>query len=198
MSRKTKNKKLLKIYNTKIDMSISEEKDNYIFTLVMNSILEPAIRPKHRMNDDGKGARTYDALASYKRIIKKELIEFCNNSELDIFPYEGSIISSLTIIKKPPKSWSKIRRYDSIKENLPILSKPDLDNYDKTIWDCLNEIVIHDDSFIWKENGEKYYGIEDKTKLVLLLEKPRKILRKGNRLSKEENLYIDKLYSEEV
>lgn len=41
--------------------------------------------------------------------------------------------------------------------------KPDKDNLEKMINDCMNGRVYHDDAQVWQCTGRKYYGIVPKT-----------------------------------
>jgi Holliday junction resolvase RusA-like endonuclease len=61
-----------------------------------------------------------------------------------------------------PASWSGRRRALAITGDLLPTSRPDVDNYVKAGLDCLNEIVVRDDSQVVEIRAQKRFGIAPK------------------------------------
>lgn len=62
---------------------------------------------------------------------------------------------------KIPKSFSKTKQTQALKNNIRPTIKPDWDNISKNVCDALNCIAYPDDKAIVKGSVEKYYGEDD-------------------------------------
>lgn len=84
-------------------------------------------------------------------------------------PPLASPVCLTALIELPiPASWSKRRTAAAIVGGICPTSRPDIDNYLKSVMDAINGIVVADDSLIVKATIEKKFGIDPK--LVLLIE----------------------------
>lgn len=61
---------------------------------------------------------------------------------------DGLVFTRICIFRKVPKSWSKSKREAALSGRIFPVTKPDIDNQVKTIFDALNKIVYRDDSQI--------------------------------------------------
>lgn len=80
-------------------------------------------------------------------------------SENGLAPTEKPLAVTVKVRRMPPKSWSKkkLKRLED-GELIPVIVKPDIDNYAKTL-DGLNGIVWADDSQIWDIHACKFYAM---------------------------------------
>ena len=82
-------------------------------------------------------------------------------------PFAGPVHLAALIELPIPGSWSKRRCASAIVGDIRPTSRPDIDNYLKSVMDAINGIVVADDSLIVKVTVEKKFGIDPK--LVLLI-----------------------------
>jgi Holliday junction resolvase RusA-like endonuclease len=78
---------------------------------------------------------------------KDELNLLCNK-----VGYKLGEIVDMVFILPMPKSWTKKEKLE--RDGKPHQQKPDLDNLEKSICDCL----LEDDSVVWKMGAEKRWG----------------------------------------
>lgn len=64
-----------------------------------------------------------------------------------------------------PKSWSGKKKQEM--EGQPRGKKPDIDNYEKFIYDCMNGIIIEDDSIIVEVYQKKVYSKKPCTLIII-------------------------------
>lgn len=190
--KKVKNAKLQKIRDSKIDIHIND-KDEYIEIIIdLDRILEPAPRARvsgvYKTNENGDKemvrSRMYDPLSAYKDHLKKV---FANKFLVDDIgvpvPFKGRVEVDLELTKVPSKSWSIKQKYFALKGLFPFLLKPDVDNVEKTLFDCLNKILFKDDCQIIKNKTKKQFGYADRTYAIFRLYKDNEL---PVRLSKEQ------------
>lgn len=108
--------------------------------------------------------RAYDPVKSrsWKERIGTEV-----KQKINFKPFNLPLSLEVRIEMAPPKSLKKKDRETAIKEHLPIVVRPDLDNYIKCIQDAFNGILYVDDSLIYSLTGIKVYGEKDKIEVVL-------------------------------
>lgn len=68
-----------------------------------------------------------------------------------------------------PKAMSKVRRDEMLKDIIKHTKRPDLDNLNKFLLDCLKTIVFEDDSQVVSLFSQKMYG--EKPKTIITVEK---------------------------
>ena len=62
-----------------------------------------------------------------------------------------------------PTSFSKKKKLQALSGNLAHVKRPDLDNLNKFLMDCLKGIIFEDDSQVYKIECEKIYADKPKT-----------------------------------
>jgi len=78
-------------------------------------------------------------------------------------PLSGPLKVDYTYFVGIPKSTSKIRRMQMLNGKMHPITRPDIDNYDKFLSDCLTDIVWQDDSQVIEKMSRKIYGEREKT-----------------------------------
>lgn len=97
----------------------------------------------------------------------KERIGIEARQKINFKPLNLPLSLEVRIEMTPPKSWKKKDREMAIKNHLPIVVRPDLDNYIKCIQDTFNGILYIDDNLIYSLVGTKVYGEENKVEVIL-------------------------------
>lgn len=118
---------------------------------------EPKGKGRPRFSKSGNAVRTYTPkeTAEYENQVKAEYIRQCGGVEFD----KGVMLEmSIYAYFKIPKSASRIKHQQMLKEIVRPTKKPDMDNIIKIIADSLNGIAYYDDSQIVKVTAEKYYS----------------------------------------
>ncbi|QQO92440.1 holliday junction resolvase [Staphylococcus phage Machias] len=159
---------------------------------------------RHRRN----GYRMYDPLHAYKKVLedmfKNLLIINDDINELVKENFNNAIDITLIVECNP------VNNTDSIKKILyKLLGKvfrvktPDTDNFQKTIFDIMNDIFWKDDAQIVKINAEKKYSYDfkDKTYIKLTYHEDHKDYEKGSLTKEEKEQYKEliekiKMYKE--
>lgn len=80
----------------------------------------------------------------------------------------GALKVELEVYRVPPKSFSKKKWLEAIMQKLFPVTKPDLDNYIKSVLDACNGVLFEDDNAICEIHAKKLYG--DTARVVLRLE----------------------------
>ena len=73
-------------------------------------------------------------------------------------PFICPIRLNCTFYIETPKSWSKKKRSEAMEGRILPTSRPDLDNYVKSVLDGLNEILYKDDSQVIEISARKKYN----------------------------------------
>lgn len=71
----------------------------------------------------------------------------------------------IVITTVPPESWSAKKREAAIKGEIFYITRPDLDNYVKSVLDGMNGIAYKDDNQIVRLFAEKRYGKESQVEI---------------------------------
>ena len=74
---------------------------------------------------------------------------------------EGALRARLRFYIKPPQYLSKVKKYHQalIDEVIPVGKKPDIDNYEKALYDSMSGIVFKDDGQIALHDVGKFYSL---------------------------------------
>lgn len=166
------------------------KKDTYI-KLKFNKILKPYQR--NRLSGRSLNS-VYDPLNTYKDFIKRRIIKLINEynsnhkNKIKIIPDNYEIMVIVKVYMTPPKTFSKIKQLYCLKGDIKPITKPDNDNYEKTIFDILNKVIWGDDSNVVYNRTEKIYGIKNET-IVTIQFKPQKDYS-GERINKEIKLEL--------
>ena len=78
-------------------------------------------------------------------------------------PISGAVKLSYCFYMPIPKSISKARRTAMCNNTFPHLVRPDIDNLNKFLSDCLKTLVFEDDSQVVELNSRKIYSEIPKT-----------------------------------
>lgn len=107
------------------------------------------------------GPRTYDPLHGYKKVLKSKLREIFKNKEVKKLidnNYENPIIISLEVQKNPVNKTDSIKSilYKSLNK-IERIYTPDIDNFQKTVYDVMNEDFWKDDAqVVYTKSYKKY------------------------------------------
>jgi Holliday junction resolvase RusA-like endonuclease len=75
-----------------------------------------------------------------------------------IAPIGGPVEVWVTVLRRPPRSWSKRRQAEAIAGRILPTRKPDIDNLEKSSLDALKGVVWEDDSQVVDQHSRKRYG----------------------------------------
>lgn len=107
----------------------------------------------------GYGKRSFNP-----RFKEKEYYQWQIKSQWNIaHPITGPVGLSIIYHLPIPKGTSKIRRLQMLHGRSHHIKKPDIDNLNKFLCDCLKTIVFEDDSQVWTLVAEKIYSDAPKT-----------------------------------
>lgn len=76
---------------------------------------------------------------------------------------KDAVSLEMTFYMKIPQSVSKKRRDAML--GAPCLKRPDLDNFVKLYLDCMQGIVLSDDSIVWNITAKKIWSDEPRTEI---------------------------------
>jgi Holliday junction resolvase RusA-like endonuclease len=111
----------------------------------------------------GYGRRSFNPRYKEKEFYRWQ-IKSLWNQEMSSKSLEVEYIYHLPI----PKGTSKIKRIQMLNGMIHHDKKPDLDNLDKFLSDCLQGICIENDSRIWKKSSTKIYSEYEKTVVKII------------------------------
>ena len=77
----------------------------------------------------------------------------------------GAIRVAIVVIVEIPKSWSKSKQKDAAIGLIRPASRPDIDNYAKSILDALNDHTWLDDCQVFDLHIQRLYGAEPQIKI---------------------------------
>lgn len=122
----------------------------------------PIAKKRPRFARIGKGVRTYSAQETEEGRFLWEV-----KAQWQGKPLCGPVSIEMLFSMPIPKSTSKRSREAMLCAPVPHCKKPDLDNLVKFAWDCLNGIVLGDDSQVYQVSARKIYGDSPCTRIVL-------------------------------
>ena len=106
---------------------------------------------KQRPRKGKHGFYTPSKTVEFEELTKLRYLE-----EYDIDLYEYAIRIKITVITRPPDSYSINKKKKMLDQ--PNLTKPDLDNIAKSILDSLNKVAYKDDNQVYDLHITKKYG----------------------------------------
>ena len=126
---------------------------------------KPHGKDRPRFRKIGNYVSTYNTKQTkeYEKLVKLSALEQCK-SQFDK-DYTGTIKMSIKAYFKPNKSISK-KKYNLL-IGKSFLSKPDVDNIAKIIFDSLNGVAYKDDKQIAMLKIEKCYAEEEKVEVEI-------------------------------
>ena len=123
---------------------------------------KPQAKQRPRFGKYGK-VYTPTQTSSYENWIK-----LCFINQYPTFKaLEGAIDIRIVIFKEIPKSTSKIKKAEMLKNIIKPTKKPDIDNIVKSVFDGLNKIAYKDGSQICSLSVEKIYSEEECVKIQI-------------------------------
>ena len=99
------------------------------------------------------GRFTFDAQAEEKKSVRWKMTLQCR--ECGHKPLTGPVVANFDFGIGMPASWSFRRKAKSLGQ--PVVTRPDLDNYEKFYLDCGNGILWEDDSQVYFVTKAKKY-----------------------------------------
>lgn len=82
---------------------------------------------------------------------------------------DGALMARLRFYIKPPQYLSKVKKYHQalIDEVIPVDKKPDIDNYEKALYDSMSGIVFKDDGQIALHDVGKFYSLNPRIEIEI-------------------------------
>jgi len=127
---------------------------------------KPIAQKRHRHTKTGI---TYDPSATEKKITKRALK---SNITCDYkIPSKNNPIEvNFVFFFNPNKKESTKKFLEKIKnEDIPYTKKPDLDNLEKYLLDCMSNIIFIDDNQVFSCKSEKYFSINARTEIEIII-----------------------------
>jgi len=115
----------------------------------------PKGRPRSVLK--GKYVHTYTPKRTrdFEKLVKETYLAKYSLSDMIKKPYGVSI--NLHVHKQIPKGFTKKKTAEILNGNIQLITKPDMDNVEKSIYDALNQVAYEDDAQICKCNWVKSY-----------------------------------------
>jgi Holliday junction resolvase RusA-like endonuclease len=126
--------------------------------------------PKYHRNRSQQSSSNimYDPLSTYKKIFRRKLLDVMKENNIDVKDIrEDAIEMELHVYKEPISSKSKKDILYKLLGLIKRINVPDVDNFEKTGNDLLNDIMFKDDCQIFKSNVTKSYSTSDKTVFMI-------------------------------
>ena len=82
---------------------------------------------------------------------------------------EGALRAKLRFYIKPPQYISKIKKNQQalLDEIIPVDKKPDIDNYEKALYDSMSGVVFKDDGQISLHDVGKFYSLNPRIEVEI-------------------------------
>lgn len=126
--------------------------------LVLNIEPKPQSRPRF--------ARRGSFTTTYEDKTMKSWRECCRLLIANLYMgqpiLEGALRAKVRFFIKPPQYISKVKKNQQalIDETIPVGKKPDVDNYEKALYDSMSGIVFKDDGQIALHDVGKFYSLK--------------------------------------
>ena len=80
------------------------------------------------------------------------------------------IIDTIFYIGRPKHHYGTGKNKRKLKKSSPLLhiSKPDIDNLQKMVYDCFNQVVWVDDSLVCETHSRKEYSENPRTEITVM------------------------------
>ncbi len=122
---------------------------------------KPIAKKRVKFAIRGKFAQMYNPSKK-----EQDTVKLVVRSKWRSSPIAGPVELNVVFHMPIPSSWSK--RKQEGHEGLPHISKPDKDNLDKFLYDCMSGIVYADDRQIWRDTSKKIYSEDPRTVVKVL------------------------------
>jgi Holliday junction resolvase RusA-like endonuclease len=126
---------------------------------------EPTAKGRPRFSFRGKIARAYTPAktAQAENNLRAQAMP-----HRPVQPLEAPLLVAIRVFRPVPKSMSKKRTDLAEKGHIRPVTKPDIDNYQKLIYDALNGIFWRDDSQIVESRTTKFYSTTPRVEIEIL------------------------------
>ena len=134
--------------------------------LILNSEQKPQSRPRFARR--GKYTKVYEE--KEMEIWRTHCRFLVANQYMGQPMLEGALKAKVRFYIKPPKYISKVKKYQQalIDETMPVDKKPDIDNYEKALYDSMSEIVFKDDGQIALHDVGKFYSLNPRIEVEIV------------------------------
>ncbi len=124
---------------------------------------EPVPLKRPRFSNRGKFVHVYDSQEKIKQGYKWQI-----RSQYNEEPIGGPVCIVISFFMPIPKSTSGTRKRQMLNGRIYHIKKPDIDNLQKFVFDCLNDLVLKDDSQIVEVKAKKIYSTKPETKICII------------------------------
>ncbi|MGF0112932.1 RusA family crossover junction endodeoxyribonuclease [Streptococcus sp. SGI.013] len=126
--------------------------------LVLN--IEPKPQSRPRFARRGSFTTTYEdkGMKSWRECCRLLIANLYMGQPI----LEGALRANVRFFIKPPQYISKVKKNQQalIDETIPVGKKPDVDNYEKALYDSMSGIVFKDDGQIALHDVGKFYSLK--------------------------------------
>ncbi|MHB9781464.1 RusA family crossover junction endodeoxyribonuclease [Streptococcus sp. 10F2] len=133
--------------------------------LVLN--IEPKPQSRPRFSRHGKFVKTYEEkkMSTWREQCKL-LVKSVYKGKSKL---EGPLRARVRFYIEPPQYLSKVKknRKDLLDEIIPVGKKPDIDNYEKALYDSMSKIVFNDDGQIAHHDVAKFYSLNPRIEVEI-------------------------------
>lgn len=132
--------------------------------LILDIEPKPQTRPRFSRR---RGARVYedDSMKAWRVACSLLVMSQYRGKAL----LDGALKTRVRFYIKPPVSLSRVKKnQENIKnECIPVGKKPDIDNYEKALYDSMSGIVFHDDGQIAFHEVGKFYSYRPRIEIEI-------------------------------
>lgn len=133
--------------------------------LVLN--IEPKPQSRPRFARRGNFTTTYEDkdMKSWRNQCQLLISNQCMGQPV----LEGALRARVRFYIKPPQYISKVKRNQQalLDEIIPVGKKPDIDNYEKALYDSMSGIVFQDDGQIALHDVGKFYSLNPRIEVEI-------------------------------
>lgn len=133
--------------------------------LVLN--IEPKPQSRPRFARRGNFTTTYEDkdMKSWRNQCQLLIANQCMGQPV----LEGALKARVRFYIKPPQYISKVKRNQQalLDEIIPVGKKPDIDNYEKALYDSMSGIVFQDDGQIALHDVGKFYSLNPRIEVEI-------------------------------
>jgi Holliday junction resolvase RusA-like endonuclease len=126
---------------------------------------EPVAKGRPRFSFRGKFARAYTPAktAAAENNLRAQALMY-----KPVNPLDTALFVGIKVFRSIPKSMSKKRIEAAEKGEIRPVTKPDIDNYQKLVYDALNGIFWRDDSQIVDSRAAKFYSVTPRIEIEIM------------------------------
>lgn len=113
------------------------------------------------------GSKTSPVSSSITTSYENLVVAMYRQKYADSKPFEGMVKGTIIAYYQIPKSVSKKKKKMMLDGDIRPMTKPDLDNIEKIIYDALNGIAYTDDSHIIAQRCAKFYSETPRVEVII-------------------------------